>query len=278
MNKKQFIVLMGKRRDVLPAGFTELEYLESSGTQYILFPGTYDPNSLLARCRFILPSNNGSISGARGVFGGQMKAKANPTEFLWGHSVLQRRSAGHSCVLFNHDAWNIDAVLNVLVDVQITETSYFWNSLSYPRQTIGEVTPVPMSLFVACTALNPEFKSVGLKVLSFAWSDNSHNYDLIPVLDANGTPCMFDKVSKQCFYNSGTGTFGYRIKGAPATFALRDPHRVAPSGVYARRAGENELEILADTEDATGEGWEWFANTAEAYEHFNIVPAGAKEL
>ena len=96
-------------------------------------------------------------------------------------------------------------------------------------------------------------------------------HDLIPALNAEGVPGMFDKVSKQFFVNNGTGSFGYRIKGAPTTFALRDPHRVAPSGVYARLIAENELEIVADTEETTGEGWEWFSSTADAYAHFGIT-------
>ncbi len=86
---------------------------------------------------------------------------------------------------------------------------------------------------------------------------------------------MFDKVSRQCFYNKGKGTFGYRIKNTGATHApmsLRDPYYTAPSGVYARVADETELEVQADTEETTGEGWEWFANVAEAFEHFGIEP------
>lgn len=31
----------------------------------------------------------------------------------------------------------------------------------------------------------------------------------IPVIDFNNTPCMYDKVSKQLFYNQGTGGFTY---------------------------------------------------------------------
>ncbi len=31
--------------------------------------------------------------------------------------------------------------------------------------------------------------------------------DFIPVLDANGTPCMLDRVTEQFFYNQGTGDF-----------------------------------------------------------------------
>ena len=31
--------------------------------------------------------------------------------------------------------------------------------------------------------------------------------NFIPVLDKNGTPCMYDKVTGQFFYNAGTGNF-----------------------------------------------------------------------
>lgn len=85
---------------------------------------------------------------------------------------------------------------------------------------------------------------------------------------------MYDKVSKTFFGNQGTGTFGYRIKRTGETVApmsRRDPYYTAPSGVYARKAGENALELVADTEETIGDGWEWFANTAEAYEHFGIT-------
>lgn len=105
--------------------------------------------------------------------------------------------------------------------------------------------------------------------------DGKKLIELIPALrNSDGVAGMFDRVSKQFFVNKGTGKFGYRIKRTGEEFApmsLRDPWRVAPSGVYARKVGENELEILADTEETTGEGWEWFSNTAEAYEHFGIT-------
>ena len=36
--------------------------------------------------------------------------------------------------------------------------------------------------------------------------------DLIPVLDQNNVPCMYDKISDQFFYNQGSGTFEYEIE------------------------------------------------------------------
>lgn len=35
--------------------------------------------------------------------------------------------------------------------------------------------------------------------------------DLIPALDKNGVPCMFDLISKSTFYNQGTGEFLYEL-------------------------------------------------------------------
>ena len=103
---------------------------------------------------------------------------------------------------------------------------------------------------------------------------------LVPVLNAEGEPGMFDIVSKRFFANHGTGTFGYALRGqgVSRTYSLRNRGVVPPSGVYARKTDANNMEILADTEAVSGDGWEWFANTAEAYEHFGIDPKETDEL
>lgn len=95
--------------------------------------------------------------------------------------------------------------------------------------------------------------------------------NLIPALrNSDGVAGMFDTVSKQFFTNAGTGVFGYRVKGAPAAYSLRDPHRVAPSGVYARKASDGTLDAVAETEldadAAEAQGYAYFANTADAAE------------
>ena len=41
------------------------------------------------------------------------------------------------------------------------------------------------------------------------WESSVLIRDLIPVLDWNMTPCMYDKVSGKLFYNQGTGDFSY---------------------------------------------------------------------
>ena len=41
--------------------------------------------------------------------------------------------------------------------------------------------------------------------------DGVYTLNLIPALDRNGTPCMYDTVSKQTFYNERTGDFLYEL-------------------------------------------------------------------
>lgn len=50
----------------------------------------------------------------------------------------------------------------------------------------------------------------GMKLYSWKYCRNGVlAQDLIPVLDRSGVPCMFDTVTKNRFYNAGTGTFDY---------------------------------------------------------------------
>ena len=59
--------------------------------------------------------------------------------------------------------------------------------------------------------------------------------NFIPALDQTGTPCMYDLISKQPFYNNGTGDFLYPGKEATATtYSLRRPRMYAqmtPRGI-----------------------------------------------
>ena len=46
------------------------------------------------------------------------------------------------------------------------------------------------------------------RVYKFKLTDNDVLVrDMIPVLDMDGTPCMYDKVEGKFYYNQGTGQF-----------------------------------------------------------------------
>lgn len=268
-------LLQGVAGGWLPKGFTLLEYLESSGTQFI------DTGVLLdTSCGVNVTAANTALNNnADGIciYGAQVNAETLRFRMtIYCEPIVSQNVAWVGIGDFN------SMVYDKNVDTSIMHT-YFLNNeeFAFDGVALFETNATPFentSRTSYLFALNAEtvYHFIGRIASAVFYKNGSKVRDFIPVLrNADGVPGMFDRVSKQFFANDGTGTFGYRIKRTGEEVALmarRDPWRVAPSGVYARSAGENELEIVADTEETTGEGWEWFANTAEAYAHFGIVP------
>lgn len=271
--------------DDFPMDYTLLEHLESSGTQYIdtgvVTDGTYTISArmqLFAASRDVWGrrSNNGNAEGNAMPYGNSVLSTYNATtlvlNYVWRgynrNSPFDIKQI-HDCVVAEgQKAFIVDGVSQTVSSlntwtVKANNTDgishfLFWSNVSNGVSRSGKALA---------------------SIYSFRMQDGAGNtaLDLIPVLDAEGTPCMYDTVSKTCFYNKGTGTFGYRIKGAENAVMpldLDDPYYTAPSGVYARLDGETELEIFADTEIDTEAaeigGFKWFANTVEAYKYFNI--------
>lgn len=245
-----------------------MEYLESSGTQYVFVDTSTIVSANLGisvSLQTTVDVNGGSTIRLIGSF---IASLGSSTGIQIGQSVsnnnffLRRGEATLSNVIIRND-YNRNAFL-FSGDGSITV-----NGVLVGTQTA--FTPDAIILF-GCAAHNGTYvEKAPVRIFSFGIATYC---DLVPVLDSDGTPCLYDKIRKRCFYNSGTGTFGYRIKTTGATHApmsLRDPYYTAPSGVYARPSVENELEVVADTEETTGDGWEWFPNLAEAHEHFGIT-------
>lgn len=273
--KKKFLLLCASQKSDLPAGYTALEYLESSGTQYINTQHIPDTNTGLYN-RYAYTTNSAGQS-----FG----VKQSNSQLLINARYALGASNG-----FGWNTWQAISQNKYINSGDIVECSVNWMnnrraSVAAPNRTdtwvvtwygasstLQGVYAQPVYLF----GLNNNgsmAESSPYRMFEARISNGAEiAANLIPALrKSDGVAGMWDTVRKQFFTNAGTGVFGYRVKGAPAAFSLRDPHRVAPSGVYARKASETELEIIADTEEASGDGWEWFADTGEAYEHFGII-------
>lgn len=277
-------LILSARRGWLPAGFTELEYIECSGTQYVR-PGLV-AQGLSLRGEFI-------TVGAGIIVGLETSQTNNSTYAFYTEQNGSDINAGETFLV--RGAWLRGAWLTM------PQNTRWYGEIDW--QTGKLLTRNDAKAVEKTVDFSPGLYSDTAEVAFFArnsavregviWSDVLQQFyngkfcwlqawyesgviarDFVPVLDRNGIPCLYDKISKRCFYNIGSGTFGYRIKTTGATSApmsLRDPYYTAPSGVYARPSGENQLEILADTEEPAGDGWEWFANTGDAYEHFGIT-------
>ncbi len=76
---------------------------------------------------------------------------------------------------------------------------------------------------ISSTAVSFTDKTTSMRIFGDAGSDKASGKlyyckvydnnnlvgDFVPALDENNVPCLYDKVSNQYFYNSGTGTFNY---------------------------------------------------------------------
>ena len=268
--RQRLTLLQGVAGGWLPKGYTELEYLESSGTQYIDTGEFLDSEwSVTITAANTAPNNNKNSFGLFGFSAGA------PNVFALSVYCEMPSSRNVSWVGLGDFG---EMFLSWDVDTSLFHTYALNKSmLTFDGSPALEIQTAPFSNSAYTSFLFKYYSTtqngfIGRVTSCILYNSGRKIHEFIPALrNADGVAGMWDRVSKQFFDNDGTGSFGYRIKGAPATFALRDPHRVAPSGVYARKVGEAELEVLADTEETTGEGWEWFANTAEAYEHFGIT-------
>ena len=90
--------------------------------------------------------------------------------------------------------------LKNLADAQTYESSF---SGTFPHQQIGL-----FDWYQATKAYSPVCKFYYVKI----WEGNTLVRDIIPVLDENDTPCVYDKVTKQYFYNKYNGTISYALK------------------------------------------------------------------
>lgn len=275
-------LLQGVAGGWLPKGFTELEYLESSGTQNIKVPApnlmeTDETWNAITDCQFLAnyKTRMGFIARSGLAWG------TDWSETREGRLVAGGTGSPIIIDVFGHNRNTVTfTTKHTLRETDNTTVTSWQSSISADGKSnncIVSSGALPKTWEYGVFLVSYEASQVSYPVRIWSckcWCD-SVSYDFIPVLDADGTPCMYDKVSRTCFYNSGAGAFGYRIKATGSEvspMSLRDPYYVHPSGIYARVNGENALDIVADTEETTGEGWEWFANTAEAYAHFGIVP------
>ena len=203
----------------LPSGFTELEYLECSGTQYTRL-GSY-PAYMGARAEVAYTS-----------LGNYFIIGTNSTNFTFFRAVGPSTSSGTygfagqvatvNCVMWPR----IDVVKNKVIVCQ----NWKMDGKGIFKDPYSDYADIRNNAFTE------QLENAGGTMWLFSHNGGYYNFvgklyelqistgeniymHLVPVLDADGVPCMFDKVSRQCFRNLGKGTFGYKIKSAEETVA-----------------------------------------------------------
>ena len=180
----------------LPEGYTAVNYLQSSGTQYI------DTGRKLTQDSDITIDfmTVGEKYRGAGIFGSRESAsKNNFTLFLDNdarfivdfseyrqHRFTMVASSERTKIRMNKaGVWVNDILKTSWSDVANFETP-----------TNGLIFDVGNNNWTGNKAI----------MRLYSYTDGSAQ-QLVPCLDANGVPCMFDFVSRKSFYNVGTGSF-----------------------------------------------------------------------
>ena len=197
MNRRRLIWQKAQEQSTLPEGYTAVDYLQSSGTQYIDTGRKLTQNSDITIDFMIVGEKNRNA----GIFGSRESASKNnltlfqqtsPNAFNVDFSEYQKHrfttdlSLSRIKIRMNKfGVWVND----------ILQTS--WNDVAnFETPTNGLIFDVGNNNWTGNKAI--------MRLYGYA---DGNAQKLVPCLDANGVPCMFDLVSQKPFYDAGTGSF-----------------------------------------------------------------------
>lgn len=200
------------RKALLPAGYIELEYLESTGTQYITVPYTFLNHSKFA-AKLDMQAVSNDFYGLMGFSGSAGQ---------WFRVDSNRFEIGAAVYTTSVNPFIRGKITQQIDRAGTVYTANFQaGNESVSRQLLLNETPQSYGLFgtaIPYTA-QPGYHCGSIRLFSAEIRvDDVLKHRLIPALDPAGRPCMFDTVTRQPFYNQGTGEFQYGAKWLPAGY------------------------------------------------------------
>ena len=185
----------------------ELEYLESTGTQWI--DTGYTP--IPATTRFELYFTPTRINDNSFAFGARNNSAAGGAETCTAYKPANR-------VRQDWAGGNTEFTTRLNIADKFLYTAYnntvSLNDEVYTGTTIRSTNRLDynFTLFTVNTAGTVDSRMFAGKIYYAKLYDNDVLVrDLIPVLDNDYVPCMYDKVSGELFYNKGAGEFVYKL-------------------------------------------------------------------
>ena len=197
MNRRRFIWQKAKEQSGLPEGYTEVDYLQSSGTQYIDTGRKLTQDSDIT-IDFIIIDRLDSDAGILGSRESPSKnnlalfKQRSDRLFVGDFSAYPKyrfttaSSLNRTKIRMNKTGvWVDDIMKRVWSDVANFETP-----------TNGLIFDVGNNNWTGRKAI--------MRLYGYTDGDAQR---LVPCLDANGVPCLYDLIGKTALYNQGAGSF-----------------------------------------------------------------------
>ena len=200
LQRKKRAIISAKQQGILPSGYKLCEYLESTGKEYInlgIKPDSDYGYRIIETLKYI--ADHHPVGAYDGINY---------------HCSIGQWNSWHWYMRWKNTLYipGGGGALNETYDLR---TNYYNNKIL----VVNDVTKHSGLL---------TFSQVSQDIYLFGWNNNgvldSHPMrillceityknellmNLLPCLDNNNRPCMYDTVSKQTFYNQGTGEFLY---------------------------------------------------------------------
>lgn len=191
-----------------------VEYLESTGTQYIN-TGLLSTASSTVDTEFGFTSMEGGVANNVGVFGGRNATTTNTFTFFKIASATPQYFRfdynGQPQVATASDmTWNTSSKYRFQYNGTncITTNTTTGESAVVARSPGSTFTQYPIHLFAVNTA-GTIGQNLSGRIYYYKYSDGTKSVDMVPAIDENGVGFMFDRVSHTCFLNAGQGSFKY---------------------------------------------------------------------
>ena len=190
-------MMLKKSGGGLPEGYTALEYIQSSGTQYIDTGRKLTQDSDITIDFRIV----GEITRNAGIFGSRESAsKNNLTLFQTTQPVAFN---GDFSEYLNHRFTTASS--SERTKIRMNKTGVWVNDiLKKSWSDVADFETPTNGLIFDVGNNNWTGNKAVMRLYSYTDGDAQQ---LVPCLDTNGVPCLYDLIGKTALYNQGAGSF-----------------------------------------------------------------------
>ena len=192
-------VLKGSSR--VPVGYTEVEWIQSSGTQYI-DTGVVPDGETSVDVSFLVTDLPSDYSKIRPVYGAAANFDSNAFEF-W---ALDGGFATYGTQAYKS---NLGAVANAIQTVSQDKNALTVNGAesTFTKQTF--TAPYTMLLFATHRngGINICEATANLRIYSFVIKSGAVHKNFVPCKNPDGVVGLYDLIGGEFYGNSGTGAF-----------------------------------------------------------------------
>lgn len=224
-----------QRKENFISSYTNIKYIESTGTQYI-DTGFKINSNCKAEYSFMVTNET---SDGWGIAGSHQSSNL---DFYFGFVRTSGRNLNYRFEnSFIPSTTIIQANTKYDVEVSLKNNNQYLkiNGVEEAQSNIAWESISPSNCYIFAINGISNNRLVGRIYYFKVYENDTLVKDFIPVLDPYNTPCLFDKVEGKFYYNQGEGTFNY-----PSTFTYGDGSANTTIGGYVNTLYLNGDQII----------------------------------